>query len=473
VTEPLWTLGEMRKATRGESAAPASLAISGVSIDSRSIKSGEAFIALRGPNRDGHGFVQAALDQGAALAIVDRSFPAPPHEEKLLRVDDTMRALNDLGRASRARADKTEIIAVTGSAGKTGTKEALRLALTPSGSVHASAKSHNNHWGVPLSLANMRKGTTYGVFEAGMNHAGELIGLSELIRPHIAIITTVEPVHLGFFPSVEAIADAKAEIFVGLEPHGVAVLNRDNPHFDRLRRAAENHGARIVSFGEAKDANVRLVDAKIGDEGSDVTADILGETIAYHVGAPGRHLVQNSLALLAAVKLAGADLAAAAKALAGWQAEAGRGRRVIVEGPQGRIAIIDESYNANPASMRAALATLGLVPRSDFKRKVAVLGDMLELGDAGEGLHKDLVPAIDESGVDVVFASGPLMRSLYRALPDARQGGYANEPEALAPILLAGVRSGDVVMVKGSFGSRMAPLVEALKRHFESADAPA
>jgi len=463
----------MRKATRGENAAPTSLAVSGISIDSRSLKPSEAFIALRGPNRDGHAFVGAALERGASLAIVDRTFPPSAHEEKLLRVEDTMAALNDLGRASRARANKTKIIAVTGSAGKTGTKEALRLALDPSGAMHASAKSHNNHWGVPLSLANMRRDTRFGVFEAGMNHAGELIGLSELIRPHIAIVTTIEPVHLGFFPSVEAIADAKAEIFQGLEPGGTAVLNRDNPHYERLRRAAEKQGAKIVSFGEAKDADVRLLDANIAEEGSDVTADVLDETVTYRIGAPGRHLVQNSLAVLAAAKLAGADLASAGGALENWQAEAGRGRRSVVEGPRGRIAIIDESYNANPASMRAALAILGLVPRTEFRRKVAVLGDMLELGQAGANLHAGLAPAIHESGVDIVFASGPLMGSLYQALPASRQGGYAGAPEELAPMLLAGVKPGDVVMVKGSFGSRMAPLVEALKRHFESAIASA
>ena len=471
MTEPLWTLGEMLKATRGESPAPASLALSGVSIDSRSLKPDEVFIALRGPNRDGHAFVAMALGQGAALAIVDRNFPTSAHEEKLLRVDDTMVALNDLGRASRARAEKTKVIAVTGSAGKTGTKQALKLALQPSGSVYASAKSHNNHWGVPLSLANMRRDTRFGVFEAGMNHAGELIGLSKLIRPDIAIVTTVEPVHLGFFASVEAIADAKAEIFQGLEPGGAAILNRDNPHFERLRREAEKCGARIVAFGEAKDCDVRLLKAELGDQGSDVTAEFMGETVSYRIGAAGRHLVQNSLAVLAAVKLAGADLASAARALSGWQAEAGRGARSVIDGPRGRIAIIDESYNANPASMRAALATLGLVPRTEFKRKVAVLGDMLELGEKGANLHAGLVPAIDESGVDIVFASGPLMGSLYEALPTSRQGGYAPAPEELAPMLLAGVKAGDVVMVKGSFGSRMTPLVEALKRHFGSASA--
>ena len=257
MTEPLWTLGEMRKATQGKSPGPASMPISGVSIDSRSLTPDEAFIALRGPNRDGHAFVAAALEQGAALAIVDQGFPPGQHENRLLRVRDTLAALNDLGKAARARAERTKVIAVTGSVGKTGTKEALKLALAPSGTVHVSAKSHNNHWGVPLSLANMRRDTRFGVFEAGMNHAGELVVLSRLIRPQIAIITTVEPVHLGFFRSVEAIADAKAEIFRGLEPGGTAIINRDNPHFERLKRHALSVGAKIVSFGETEGAEAK------------------------------------------------------------------------------------------------------------------------------------------------------------------------------------------------------------------------
>jgi UDP-N-acetylmuramoyl-tripeptide--D-alanyl-D-alanine ligase len=472
VTEPLWTLGEMRKATHGNSPGRANTPISGVSIDSRSLIPDEAFIALRGPNRDGHAFVAAALEQGAALAIVDQSFPAGQHEERLLRVRDTLVALNDLGKASRARAERTKVIAVTGSVGKTGSKEALKLALAPSGTVHVSAKSHNNHWGVPLSLANMRRDTRFGVFEAGMNHAGELVVLSRLIRPQFAIVTTVEPVHLGFFPSVDSIADAKAEIFQGLEPGGTAIINRDNPHFERLKRHALSVGANIVSFGETE-GDARVLQAEIGVEGSDVTADILGETVSYRIGAPGRHLVQNSLAVLAAAELAGAEVRLAARALADWRAEAGRGQRSIIDSAKGRIAIIDESYNANPASMRAALATLGLTPRAEFKRRIAVLGDMLELGQEGERLHLELAPHIDAAGVDVVFASGPLMGSLYRALPSGRQGGYAPIAEELAPMLIAGVSSGDVVMVKGSYGSRMAPLVEALKRQFESVGATA
>ena len=254
------------------------------------------------------------------------------------------------------------VIAVTGSAGKTGTKEALRLALEPSGSVHASAKSFNNHWGVPLSLANMPRDVRFGVFEIGMNHAGEIDVLTKLVRPHIAIVTTVAPVHLGFFRSVEAIADAKAEIFHGLEPGGTAIINRDIPYYQRLKDHALGRGATIVGFGEAPDAEAHLRDIVLGPDGSNVSADILGETIGYRLGAPGRHVVQNSLALLAAAKLAGADLPLAARALAGLHAQAGRGARTLIEAQAGRMAIIDESYNANPASMRAALATLGLSP---------------------------------------------------------------------------------------------------------------
>ena len=382
MAEPLWTLGEVVDATRARCLGAREAPVAGFSIDTRSLQPGEGFVAIRGPNRDGHGFVAAALDRGAACAIVDGTFP-PGDEERLVRVGETLEALNDLGRAARARASHTKVIAVTGSAGKTGTKEALRLALATSGSVHASAKSFNNHWGVPLSLANMPKDVRFGVFEIGMNHAGEIDLLTRLVRPQIAIVTTVAPVHLGFFRSIEEIADAKGEIFRGLEPGGAAVINRDSPYFERLKAHALEHDATIVGFGEAQDAEARLLAIELLPERSEVRADILGEIVSYRLGAPGRHLVQNSLAVLAAAKLAGADLAQAAAALAGLEAQAGRGARTLIEGPRGRIAIIDESYNANPASMRAALATLGLTPRNEFARRVAVLGDMLELGARG------------------------------------------------------------------------------------------
>ena len=471
MAEPLWTLGEIAKAAAGTTLGAAATPVSGCSIDSRSLARGDVFVAIRGPNRDGHAFVAAALEGGAACAIVDNSFPQAD-EQRLVRVGDTLEALNGLGRAARARARSTKIIAVTGSAGKTGTKEALRLALGPSGSAHTSAKSFNNHWGVPLSLANMPKDVRFGVFELGMNHAGEIDALTRLARPHIAIITTVAPVHLGYFRSVEDIADAKAEIFRGLEARGTAVINRDSPYFQRLKDHALRSGATIVGFGEAPEADARLLDVALGPDGSNVSAEILGETIAYRLGAPGRHLVQNSLAVLAAAKLAGADLASAAGALAGLEAQAGRGRRnVIATKPP--IAIVDESYNANPASMRAALATLGLIQRGEYRRRVAVLGDMLELGPEGPGLHRELAEFIDGAGVDVVFACGELMGSLYEALPTSRRGAYAKTSEELGPKLLEAVGPGDAIMVKGSLGSRMGPLVEALKRRFGTEAAPA
>ena len=459
-------------ATGGVCAGADDTPVAGFSIDSRSLAPGEGFIAIRGDNRDGHAFVAAALEAGAACTVVENAFPQGD-EARLVRVDDTFAALNDLGRASRARARDTVVIGVTGSVGKTGTKEALRLALSPSGSVHASSKSYNNHWGVPLTLANMPRAIRYGVFEIGMNHAGEIDGLTRLVRPHIAIVTTVAPVHLGFFKSVEDIADAKAEIFHGLEPGGTAVLNRDNPHFERLASHARKHGATIVGFGEDGSAEVRLVSADLTPDGSTVAADILGETVAYRLGAPGRHIVQNSLAVLAAVKLAGADLARAAEALGEVQAQAGRGQRRVIGTTGAPVAIIDESYNANPASMRAALATLGLTPRSAYKRRVAVLGDMLELGSEGPKLHQELAEAVDGAGVDVVFACGELMASLFQALPSGRQGAYARTSDELVKKLLEGVAPGDIIMVKGSLGSRMAPLVEALVRRFEAESASA
>jgi UDP-N-acetylmuramoyl-tripeptide--D-alanyl-D-alanine ligase len=389
-----------------------------------------------------------------------------PAGAPLLVVPDVLAGLTDLAREARARS-RARIVAVTGSVGKTGTKEALRLAIESQGETHASAASYNNHWGVPLSVARLAASARFAVFELGMNHAGEIAPLTMVVRPHVAVVTTVAPVHLEFFRSVEDIADAKAEIFVGVEAAGAAVLNRDNPHFERLAAHAAAAGvARIVSFGEDARADARLIDASLESDGSVVRADILGRTIGYRLGSPGRHVVLNSLAVLAATALLGCDPEAAAQALAALKPPVGRGRRVTLELPGGSALLIDESYNANPASIRAALALLGQAALGPGGRRIAVLGDMLELGPQGRQLHADLAQPISANAVDLVLCAGPLMRALWATLPPERRGSHADTAAGLEAELLAAVRAGDVVMIKGSLGSRMGPLVKALVNRF-------
>jgi UDP-N-acetylmuramoyl-tripeptide--D-alanyl-D-alanine ligase len=464
---PLWTVDTMAAAMRAARAGPLPPSVPGISIDTRTLTRGEAFFAIKGDNRDGHDFVQAALAAGAGLAVVaaDKraSFPA---DAPLLVVPDVLDGLRDLARAARERST-AKIIGVTGSVGKTGTKEALRLALARQGETHASAASYNNHWGVPLSLARCPETARYAVFEMGMNHAGEIEPLTRLVRPQVAIVTTVEPVHLEFFGSVEAIADAKAEIFLGLESGGAAIINRDNPQFARLAESAKRAGvARIVSFGEHASADARLLQCSLQSDGSTVQARILGTDATYKLGAPGRHLVLNSLAVLATVALVGADLALAALALAELQPPTGRGARATLDVPGGTALLIDESYNANPASMRAALALLGHADVGPRGRRIAVLGDMLELGPRGADLHRDLSQAVLAHEVDLVFCCGPLMRALWEALPSGRQGGYAETSAGLESHVLSAIQPGDAIMVKGSLGSRMAPIVKALQSRY-------
>jgi UDP-N-acetylmuramoyl-tripeptide--D-alanyl-D-alanine ligase len=306
------------------------------------------------------------------------------------------------------------------------------------------------------------------VFEVGMNHPGEITPLTRLIRPHIAIITTVEPVHLEFFTSVEQIGEAKAEIFAGLEPGGTAILNRDNPHFELLKSRASEAGAkRIIAFGAHDEAEAKLMELRSTGYASEVEAVIRGEKISYRIGAPGRHLVMNSLAVLAALAAAGADVQAGAQTLGAYHAQAGRGARTQFILGDGRVTLIDESYNANPASMRAALESLGDLPRAELPRRIAVLGDMLEMGETSPRLHAELAQPVDAAGVDVVFACGRHMRALYDALPESRRGAYAKSSEGLEAALLKTVQAGDAVMIKGSLGSAMGPLVEALRVHLK------
>ena len=469
----LWTIDEMAAAMGARRAGDLPEAVGGLSIDSRTVVPGEAFFAIKGDALDGHDFVATALRAGAGLAVVSNKKRAAVEDDApLLIVRDVLVALRKLARAARARA-AARVIAVTGSVGKTSTKEALSLALSRDGETHASVASFNNHWGVPLSLARLPASARYAIFEIGMNHAGEIAPLAKLVRPHVAVITTVEPVHLEFFTSVEAIADAKAEIFAGVAPGGAAVLNRDNPHFERLRRRAKRAGVeRIVSFGESDTADARLIRCATQPESSTVEADIMGSRVAYKLGAPGRHLVVNSLAVLAAASIVGADLALTALALIDLRPAAGRGTRLKLALHGGEALVIDESYNANPTSMRAALALLAQAPLSGHGRRVAVLGDMLELGSRAQDLHRDLANVINDIGIDLVFCAGPLMHALWQALPSERRGGYAESAAALEPDVVAAIHAGDAIMVKGSAGSKMAPIVKALVRHSSRQAAP-
>ena len=462
----LWTVEAMASAMGAERQGQLPASVAGLSIDSRSVGPGEAFFAIRGDRRDGHDFVVDALAK-AALAVVAADKRAQfPGDALLLVVPDVLVALRQLALAARARM-RGKVIGVTGSVGKTGTKEALRLALSKDGETHASVASYNNQWGVPLSLARCPSSAQYAVFEMGMNHPGEIAPLARLVRPHVAVITTVAPVHLEFLGSLANIADAKAEIFLGVPPDGAAVINRDIAQFAQLKDRAKQAGIeRVISFGEHEQADARLIKCALHAHCSTVEAEILGARFSYKIGAPGRHLVINSLAVLAAAELVGADIALAALALAELQAAPGRGAPITIELSGGTALVLDESYNANPASVAAALAVLGRSGIGPQGRRIAVLGDMLELGPTGSDLHGALADAVVANDIDLVFCCGPLMHALWDALPASRRGGYAEDSAALEAQVLPAIRAGDVVMVKGSLGSRMAPIVKALQRAF-------
>lgn len=467
MTEPLWNWDELVAAAEGRASGEPAAPVSGVSIDTRTLHPGDLFVALKA-GRDGHAFVGDAFKAGAAAALVGKGYRKARNDGALIRVEDTLSALAGIGRAARVRSN-ARIVAVTGSAGKTGTKEMLRLSLSEAGETHASEKSYNNHWGVPLTLARMPRTARYGVFEIGMNHAGEITPLTEMVRPHAAVVTTVDAVHLEYFPSVAAIAEAKAEIFKGLVPGGTAIVPRDNAHFALLKERADAVGAKVVSFGYAEDADVRAIQANLEPAGSSVIAGAGSRRFPYRIGAPGEHYVKNSLAVLAALLALGADPMRGLAALLKVSAAAGRGARTILTAPEGRILLIDESYNANPASVRAALAAMATTPRQDYPRRVVALGDMLELGDASPELHKGLKEAVDAAGVDLVFACGPAMKVLFDVLKSGQQGGWTPDSASLAPLLLDAVKAGDAVMVKGSLASKTGLIVEALLARFARA----
>jgi UDP-N-acetylmuramoyl-tripeptide--D-alanyl-D-alanine ligase len=463
----LWTVEAMASAMGAERQGRLPELVAGLSIDSRSVVPGEAFFAIRGDHRDGHDFVADALTAKAALAVVAAERRAQfAGDAPLLVVPDVLVALRELAAAARTRM-RGKVIGVTGSVGKTGTKEALRLALSKDGETHASVASYNNQWGVPLSLARCPSSAQYAVFEMGMNHPGEIAPLTRLVRPHVALITTIAPVHLEFLGSLANIADAKAEIFLGVPSDGAAVINRDIAQFAQLEKRAHDAGIeRVILFGEHAQADARLIKCALHARCSTVEAEILGTRFSYKIGVPGRHLVINSLAVLAAAELVGADLALAALALAELQAAPGRGAPITIELPGGSVLLLDESYNANPASVAAALAVLGRSVIGPQGRRIAVLGDMLELGANGLDLHRGLADAVIANGVDLVFCCGSLMHALWDALPANRRGGYAEDSAALEAEVLPAIRAGDAVMVKGSLGSRMGPIVKALQRAY-------
>ncbi len=462
----LWTSAEAAAATGGTAARP--WAATGVSIDTRTLAPGDLFVALTAA-RDGHDFVAQALEKGAAAAMVSRRPEGVAADAPLLLVPEVQAGLEALGRAGRART-RARVCAITGSAGKTSTKEMLRAALDAQGRVHASAASYNNHWGVPLTLARMPADTDYAVIEIGMNHPGEIAPLARQARPHVVLVTTIGPAHLEAFGTLDGIAAEKASICEGLEPRGVAVVNGDVPQAPILRAAAAAAGARIVTFGERAGLHHRLLDARAAEGATVARARAWRVPVLLKVRSEGRHFALNALGALAAAQALGADRGLSLNGLAAWAPPAGRGGREELAWGEGRIVLLDDAFNANPASMAAGLATLaGMAPQDGAGRirrgrRIAVLGDMLELGEAEARLHAALAedPAMAE--VHVVHCVGPRMRALWEALPEERRGRWEAAPEALAADLSRLLDAGDIVLVKGSKGSRVSLVVDAIRR---------
>lgn len=463
----LWTSLDVVSATGGSGSGLWNA--TGVSIDSRTLQKGDLFIALKGPNFDGHQFATEALEKGAAAALIqDEIKGSHGYHDRLVMVKDTFAALQNLGEAARVRT-QARIVAVTGSVGKTGTKEALKLSLSVQGATYASEGNLNNHWGVPLSLSRMPADTKFGVFELGMNHAGEIAPLSKLVRPHIAIITNVEAAHLEFFASVAEIADEKAAIMAGLEPGGTVLLPRDNPLYERLANTVEDYKCRhTISFGAGGDSTARLVAWSLTPDGTQVAAEFGGQRITYDMIVSGRHWALNSIVALAAVDALDADLHLGAAALAKLSAPVGRGARVRIPVSGGSLLLIDESYNASPAAVRVLAETLAQMHQpvgGASGRIIMALGDMLELGSSAAALHADLASSLQAASIDLVYTAGSLMKSLHNALPQHMRGIHASDSKTLASILIKAMQAGDVIAIKGSHGSRMGIVVNAIKAH--------
>jgi UDP-N-acetylmuramoyl-tripeptide--D-alanyl-D-alanine ligase len=455
----LWTSDEISKAL-SPVAAVAPFEAEGVTFDSRAVGKGDIFFALAGETSDGHSFVADALARGAAAAVVSREVEGA--RGTLIRVHDTMKALVDLGRAGRQRS-KARIASITGSVGKTSTKDALRAMLSVQAPTSASVASYNNHVGVPISLARLPREARYGIFEIGMNHPGEIEPLARQVEAHVGVVTNVGPAHIGHLGSEEAIADEKGCVFAGMAEGAVAVLNRDNRHYPRLVDKACHFGvSRIVGFGRSDAAEARLVSCNLQNSGSDVIALIHGRRIEYRLGAAGEHWVLNSVAALAALDALGADVAKAAMALADLKALPGRGARRRLKFGGGTIELLDESYNGNPVSVGAMLAVLARTEPEGGGRRMLALGDMRELGEQADALHAGLADAVAASGAAQVFLCGPHMEALWRKLAPSQRGAHRPDSAALAAEFAAALRAGDVVAVKGSLGSKMKIVVDAI-----------
>ena len=455
----LWTSAEVERAL-SPMAMPASFEATGVTFDSRAFGKGDLFFALAGETTDGHGFVADALSRGAAAAVVSRDVAGA--RGRVVRVADTMKALVDLGRAGRERS-AARIASVTGSVGKTSTKDALRSMLAAQAATEASAASYNNHVGVPISLARLPADARYGVFEIGMNHPGEIEPLARQVAADVGVITNVEAAHIGHMGSEEAIADEKACLFAGMRDGAVAVLNRDSRHYERLTGHARRFGvSRIVGFGKNAAAEARLLACRLQDSGSDVEALIHGRRIEYRLGAAGEHWVLNSIAALAVVEALGADVDRAAASLAEVKASPGRGARRWLKFGRGTVELLDESYNANPASVRAMLAVLARTEPAPGGRRLLAMGDMRELGEYADDLHAGLADAVAASGAAQVFLCGPHMRALWQRLAAAQKGVHRPDSAALAGEVASALRAGDVIAIKGSLGSKMKNVVDAV-----------
>ena len=456
----LWTAKEVAKVTATTSA---EWTASGFSIDSRTLTTGDLFVALKGPQHDGHDYVGAALAAGAAAAIVDHIPENIEQTDRLVVVKDTLQALRDLGKAARDRAS-ARIIAVTGSFGKTTTKETLAMVLSEQDQTFATPRSFNNHWGVPISLAKMPLDTKYGVIELGMNHPGEIKLHSQMVRPHVALITTVGEAHAGNFGSLQEVAAAKAEIFAGMDSNGIAVLNRDNEHYNLLADVAHKSGiTNIISFGKTRSCDVQLLHEDQTTGGIYVVAKVFGEDMTYFLPVVGKQWIDNSLGVIAAVHAIGGSVERAMKNLENMILLEGRGAQHTVAHAGGDFLVIDESYNGAPSSMRAAIKVLGDVSG----RRIAVLGDMLELGDNEEKCHRELAPILENERINLVFTSGSRMQWLRDSLPAAMLGEHNDDPAKLAATVCSQVNLGDVIMIKGSRGQysrrgRMYAVTEAL-----------